>query len=80
MIHSFILQIYTISNGGKDLQVLADKETVITKPTRVRVDKEGRRMAVINRNGTEIKVYKLIVVSFDIKLFFVFTFQIKVGQ
>ena len=52
-----------VSSDGRDLQVLLDKERGIHNPTRVRVDKEGKKLVVINKDGDEIRNYRLNTVS-----------------
>ena len=53
-----------VSSDGMDLQILLDREKGIHNPTRVHVDKEGERLVVINKDGDEIRKYKLNTVSF----------------
>ena len=60
----FAWQIYTISNDGKNVDVVLDREKGIRAPTRVRVDDEGKRLAIINRDGSEIRNYKINTVIF----------------
>ena len=55
-------QIYVVSRDGRNLQILLDKERGIDNPTNVRVDKKGENIVVINKDGKEIRNYKLIVV------------------
>ena len=56
-------QIYIFSPEGKQVQVLLDKEKGIENPTRVRVDEEGKRLLVINKDGNEIRTYKVQTVG-----------------
>ena len=53
-----------VSSDGMDLQILLDREKGIHNPTRVHVDKEGERLVVINKDGDEIRNYRLNTVSF----------------
>ena len=52
-----------VSSDGRDIQVLLDKDRGIHNPTRLHVDKEGKRLVVINQDGDEIRNYSLITVS-----------------
>ena len=45
------------------MEILVDEEKGIKNPTRVRVDKEGKRLAVINKGGNEIRTYELHMVN-----------------
>ena len=60
----FFLQIYTVYKDGKGLQVLLDKDRGICNPRRVCVDHEGKRLVVINRDGTDIINYNIEIVSY----------------
>ena len=55
-------QIYTLARNDTSLQVLLDDTKAIRKPTRVHVDQVGKRLVVINKDGTEIRHYNLHVV------------------
>ena len=48
-----------VSEKGKRIQVLLDKEREIQKPKQVRVDEEGKKLVVINKDGAEIRNYEL---------------------
>ena len=39
--------------------MLLDREKGIENPTKVHVDKEGKKLLVINKAGDEIRTYKL---------------------
>ena len=56
------LQIYIISNDGNNIEVLLDNGKGIRAPTRVCVDDEGARLVIINRDGVEIRNYKINMV------------------
>ena len=47
------------------MQILLDKEVEISEPVKVKVDNDGGKCLVINRNGTEITNWKLQAVSFS---------------
>ena len=55
------------------MQVLLDKEAGIHNPTRVRVNEEGKRLVVINRDGFEIMNYDIKAESSK----YVFLFETK---
>ena len=49
-------QIYTLARNDTSL---LDDTKAIRKPTRVHVDQVGKRLVVINKDGTEIRHYNL---------------------
>ena len=51
------LQIHTISAEGKTVHTVLDETHGILNPTRVRVDEGCERLAVINDEGKEIRMY-----------------------
>ena len=56
-------QIYIVSCDGQKTEFILDKKQGIQNPTSVHVDKEGKRLLVINRDGDEIRHYKILEVT-----------------
>ena len=49
---------------GKHIVIVLDKAQHIRRPTLVYVDKDGKQLVVINKDGTEIRNYNINYVRF----------------
>ena len=57
----FFTQIYFLSSDGQDVQVF--QKEGIKNPTKIRANKDGKWIVVIQKDGDEIRIYKIKIVS-----------------
>ena len=58
----FLLQVFLIPSDGKNVFILLGRKNEISRPTRVRTDKDGKRPVVVYKNGNELRNYEITTV------------------